>query len=183
VEARKVGGGQEPILKPHYKRLEALLEEQPDLTLKEIRSLLGVNVSLTTVGEAIRTLGYTFKKILRASEQERPDVAEKRKQWKQRQPSLDAKRLVFIDKTSASTNMARQYGRSLKGRHLVSPDLNPIEPLFAKLKSLLRSATKRSVDALWDCISELLNSFSAQECARYFANSWYLVTTSIPKRL
>ena len=62
IAARKVGGGQEPILKPHYARLEALLKEQPDLTLKELRLALKVDVSLSTIWEAVRALGYTLKK-------------------------------------------------------------------------------------------------------------------------
>ncbi len=57
-----------------------------------------------------------------------------------------------------------------------SPDLNPIEKLFAKLKALLRKAAKRSVDALWDEIGELLNTLSSTECANYFASSGYVYT-------
>ena len=55
-----------------------------------------------------------------------------------------------------------------------SPDLNPIEKLFAKLKALLRKAAKRSIDALWNEIGELLNTFSSTECANYFASSGYV---------
>ena len=57
-----------------------------------------------------------------------------------------------------------------------SPDLNPIEKMFAKLKALLRKAAKRSVDALWDHIGELLAQFSPQECANYFASAGYVST-------
>ena len=57
-----------------------------------------------------------------------------------------------------------------------SPDLNPIEKLFAKLKALLRKAAKRSVEALWDQIGELLNTLSSTECANYFASSGYVCT-------
>ncbi|MDB5972350.1 MAG: hypothetical protein JWQ90_4800 [Hydrocarboniphaga sp.] len=55
-----------------------------------------------------------------------------------------------------------------------SPDLNPIEKLFAKLKALLRKAAMRTVDALWNHIGALLDSFSPQECANYFASSGYV---------
>jgi transposase len=55
-----------------------------------------------------------------------------------------------------------------------SPDLNPIEKLFAKLKALLRKAAKRSVDALWDHIGTLLDHISPEECANYFASSGYV---------
>jgi transposase len=54
-----------------------------------------------------------------------------------------------------------------------SPDLNPIEMAFAKLKALLRKAAERSVDALWDKIGEILNKFSPQECANYFRHAGY----------
>jgi transposase len=55
-----------------------------------------------------------------------------------------------------------------------SPDLNPIEKMFAKLKALLRKASKRSVDALWDHIGELPQQFSPQECMNYFASAGYI---------
>jgi len=54
-----------------------------------------------------------------------------------------------------------------------SPDLNPIEQVFAKLKHLLRKAAKRTVDALWDEIGSLLGGFSPAECANYIRNSGY----------
>jgi len=54
-----------------------------------------------------------------------------------------------------------------------SPDLNPIEQLFAKLKAWLRKQARRSVDALWDAIAVALELFSASECAAYFKNSGY----------
>jgi transposase len=54
-----------------------------------------------------------------------------------------------------------------------SPDLNPIEQVFAKLKALLRKAKERTIDDLWDRIGELLDEFSAAECANYFTNTGY----------
>lgn len=54
-----------------------------------------------------------------------------------------------------------------------SPDLNPIEKVFAKLKALLRLAAIRSVDALWDHIGTLINAFPPQECNNYFISSGY----------
>jgi hypothetical protein len=55
-----------------------------------------------------------------------------------------------------------------------SPDLNPIELLFAKLKALLRKAAERSITALWDPIGELRNQFSAHECPHYLAHVGYV---------
>jgi transposase len=54
-----------------------------------------------------------------------------------------------------------------------SPDLNPIEQAFAKLKALLRKAAERTVDGLWTTIGKLLNLFLPAECANYIANSGY----------
>lgn len=59
------------------------------------------------------------KKVLKASEQQRPDVAERRAQWKLWQCGLDPGRLVFIDETWVKTNMTRPRGRSLEGTRLV----------------------------------------------------------------
>ena len=54
-----------------------------------------------------------------------------------------------------------------------SPDLNPIEMAFAKLKALLRKAAARTRDALWDRIGEALSAFTPQECANYFKHAGY----------
>jgi transposase len=55
-----------------------------------------------------------------------------------------------------------------------SPDLNPIEQAFAKLKSLLRSAAKRTVASLWQAIGRALDAFSPTECANYLAHAGYV---------
>jgi transposase len=52
-----------------------------------------------------------------------------------------------------------------------SPDLNPIEQAFAKLKALLRKAAERTVDGLCTAIGQLLERFAPTECANYLANS------------
>jgi len=185
-------------------------------------------------------------------------VTAARASWAQDQAGLDPNRLVFIDETGTSTNMARLRGRSPRGHRLIgkvpyghwktttfvaglrvgaltapcvidgpmdgltfsayveqilaptlvpgdvvvmdnlpahkvqgvreiiaaagatlrylppySPDFNPIEQLFAKLKALLRKAAERSVDALWNRIGKLLRMFSSTECANYFRNAGY----------
>lgn len=55
-----------------------------------------------------------------------------------------------------------------------SPDLNPMEPVFAKLKALLRAQAARTIEALWDAIGRLLNRFTAAECVNYLANCIYV---------
>ena len=54
-----------------------------------------------------------------------------------------------------------------------SPDINPIEQVFAKLKHLLRKAAERSKEAVWRKIGTLLDQFSPQECENYLRNSGY----------
>jgi transposase len=59
-----------------------------------------------------------------------------------------------------------------------SPDLNPIEQVFAKLKAMLRKAAARSLEALWTTVGSLLERFSSAECRRYFRHAGY----AAPKR-
>ena len=54
-----------------------------------------------------------------------------------------------------------------------SPDLNPIEQVFAKLKTLLRKADERSIAAVWHRIGSLLNQFTSTECANYIRHAGY----------
>jgi transposase len=54
-----------------------------------------------------------------------------------------------------------------------SPDLNPIENAFAKLKALLRKAAARSIDQLRDAIARIIQTYSPHECANYFAAAGY----------
>lgn len=54
-----------------------------------------------------------------------------------------------------------------------SPDLNPIEQVFAKMKALLRQAGARTKDVLWNTIGALLEAFSPNECRNYLINSGY----------
>ena len=54
-----------------------------------------------------------------------------------------------------------------------SPDLDPIEQVFAKLKNTLRKMARRTVDALWDAIGIALDDFSPEECFNYFRNAGY----------
>ena len=195
---------------------------------------------------------------MRAAEQDRPDVAGKRRLWRVWQCFMDPARFVFLDETGTATNMARGYGRSRPGERLVaavphghwrtttfvaglrqsgviaplvldgpmsgpafrayieqflapalgpgdvvvldnlaahkvdgvrqalaaagasllylppySPDLNPIEQLFAKLKALLRKAAARTKDELWSTIGRALAIVPPAECARYLNHCGY----------
>ena len=195
---------------------------------------------------------------MRAAEQDRPDVASKRRQWRGWQRFMDPARFVFLDETGTATNMTRRYGRSRCGTRLVaavphghwrtttfiaglrqtgivaplvldgpmtgtafrayveqflapvldpgdvvvldnlaahkvhgvrqaiaaagasilylppySPDLNPIEQLFAKLKTLLRKAAARTRDDLWSTIGRLLEICPLPECSNYLRHCGY----------
>ncbi len=54
-----------------------------------------------------------------------------------------------------------------------SPDFNPVETAFSKLKAFLRKAAARTIDDLWDVIRDALPTFTAQDCANYFAAAGY----------
>ena len=54
-----------------------------------------------------------------------------------------------------------------------SPDFNPIENAFAKLKAMLRKAAERTVDGLWSAIGKIIDTFNPTECANYFAAAGY----------
>ena len=195
---------------------------------------------------------------MHAAEQGRADVLKQREDWFEGQLDLDPAKLVFIDETWASTNMARLYGRAPDGERLrvgiphghwkrttfiaglrlsgitaagvldgsldgeifldyvsrilvptlspgdvvimdnlsshkgdairqaieaagaklaflppYSPDFNPIENAFSKLKALLRKAAERTVSGLWNTIASILDVFTPQECANYFKAAGY----------
>jgi transposase len=54
-----------------------------------------------------------------------------------------------------------------------SPDFNPIENAFAKLKAMLRKAAARTIDSLWSAIGKIIDTFNPTECANYFAAAGY----------
>jgi len=96
-------------------------------------------------------------------------------------PTLQPGDLVFMDnlgshKGARVRRLIRDRGAKLFFLPKYSPDLNPIEQVFAKLKHLLRKAAARTVEAICAAISELLGSFTAEECAAYFKNSGYAPT-------
>jgi transposase len=112
--------GPSPALAAHHDRLRQLVRDHPGLTAGKYRDRLGVGVAVLTVWRALRRLGLTHKKMLRAAEQDRPDVATGRAAWRAEvAPGLDPQRLVFIDETWAETNMTRTHGYAPRGERLV----------------------------------------------------------------
>lgn len=93
-------------------------------------------------------------------------------------PTLTPGDIVVMDnlgshKGSAVRKAIRSAGAKLLFLPPYSPDLNPIEQVFAKLKLLLRKAAERSVEATWQRIGSLLDAFPPHECANYIRNAGY----------
>lgn len=201
---------------------------------------------------------HAQKKTAHVAEQDRPDILKSRRDWFAAQLDLDPDRLVFIDETWASTNMARRYGRCRRGQRLralvphghwktttfiaglrrsgmvapmvldgpinriafeayvdrvlvpelspgdivvmdnlgshkgprvrslieavgadllflphYSPDFNPIENAFSKLKAHLRKAAERTLEGLWGAIGRISDLFTPQECQNFFEAAGY----------
>jgi transposase len=263
LSARRQGRPRGLKLEPHKDFLLPLIEAEPDMTIEKMQERLrrdrGVEASIGTIWTFLDRCRLTFKKkTAHASEQDRPDVLKQREDWFEGQLDLDPAKLVFIDETWASTNMAPLRGWAPKGERLrvgvphghwkrttfiaglrssglsapmvldgsingtsfldyvkrvlvptlspgetvvadnlsshkghevrkaieaagatmrflppYSPDFNPIEKAFSKLKALLRRAAERSVEALHKTIIRLARLFTPKECANFFAACGY----------
>lgn len=93
-------------------------------------------------------------------------------------PSLMPGDIVVMDnlashKASGVREAIEAVGAELLYLPPYSPDFNPIENAFSKLKALLRKAARRSIEGLWSTIGDLLDAFTPQECANFFANAGY----------
>ena len=93
-------------------------------------------------------------------------------------PALEPGDVVAMDnlslhKVAGVQEAIRAAGASVLYLPSYSPDLNPIEQLFAKLKALLRKAAARTRDALWETIGTSLEVFTPAECQNYIVNSGY----------
>ncbi len=257
----KMGGYKKKTLSGEHASWLIARCRQRDFTISQLVDELiqerGLKVDRHSVWEFLHAEGLSFKKTLFAKEQDRPDIARRREQWRKYQGRIDPGRLVFIDETWAKTNMAplrgwgpcgarvkakAPFGRwktmtfiaalrcdrieapclldgpingevflawvrtflvptlrpgdvvvmdnlgSHRGKLVrrairqagaklflpkYSPDLNPIEQVFSKLKHLLRKAQARSYDALLQAAGSLLDLFPPEKCAGYLRNSGY----------
>ncbi len=93
-------------------------------------------------------------------------------------PSLAPHDIVIMDNLSSHKVAGVREAIKAAGAFLLylpaySPDLNPIELAFSKLKALLRKAAPRSVDELWRVIANLLDEFSPQECLNFINHDGY----------
>jgi transposase len=97
-------------------------------------------------------------------------------------PTLRPGDIVVLDnlgshKGKAVRSAVERAGAELRFLPPYSPDLNPIEQVFAKLKTLLRRVAPRNRQALWTSIATLLDRFSPAECRNYVDNAGYRAPT------
>ena len=102
------------------------------------------------------------------------------RKWCQQElaPALRPGEIVVMDnlsshKVAGVAEAIRSAGARVRFLPPYSPDLNPIEQMFAKLKSLIRTAGRRSVEGLWSTIGSLMDRFSPDECGNYIRHSGY----------
>jgi transposase len=93
-------------------------------------------------------------------------------------PTLRPGDIVIIDNLGSHRSKAVRLAIRNAGAHLIflpkySPDLNPIEQLFSKLKHALRAACARTVETVCTAIGEILQTLTPQECTNYFKHSGY----------
>jgi transposase len=93
-------------------------------------------------------------------------------------PTLQPGDIVIMDNLSSHKVVGVRQAIEAAGAKLFylpaySPDFNPIEQFFARLKALLRKAAARTIDDLCHAIGQIIDTITANECANYFANSGY----------
>ena len=159
--------GRRRMLEPHLHTLAALIAEQPDRTLAELKDALGRVTGLTAPGvfdgaiDGASFLAYIEQILV---------------------PTLHPGDIVIADNLSAHTvagvrQAIERVGATLCYLPPYSPDLNPIELCFAKLKALVRAARCRSTETLWPFLGACLPHFSPEECRNYFRHCGYPGTT------
>ena len=93
-------------------------------------------------------------------------------------PTLQPGDMVIMDnlpahKAAGVRRAIEHAGAALRFLPPYSPDFNPIENAFAKLKALMRARAERTISALWDAVGALIDSFSPTECQNYFRAAGY----------
>jgi transposase len=245
----------------HGDLIRATIAETPDMTLEELQAMLRGQASRSASARCGGSSIVTRSRVKKDRARHRAGPArhpEPSLDWFEDQIDLDPDRLVFIDETWASTNMARRHGRCRRGERLragmphghwktttfvaglrntgmvapmvldgpinrdaftayvrqvlvpelrlgdivimdnlsshkgadvreaieaagatlrflppYSPDFNPIEKAFSKLKAHLRKAAERTIHGLWSAIGRILDLYSPQECQNYFSACGY----------
>ena len=93
-------------------------------------------------------------------------------------PELEPGDIVVMDNLGSHKGAGIRAAIEAAGASLLylppySPDFNPIESAFAKLKAMLRKAAERTVDGLWNAIGRIIDTVTAKECTNYFAAAGY----------
>lgn len=93
-------------------------------------------------------------------------------------PVLKPRDIVIMDNLPAHKVAGVRQAIEAAGAGLLylppySPDFNPIEMAFSKLKALLRKAAARTIEDLWDAVAAILKAFTSEECLNYFAAAGY----------
>jgi transposase len=93
-------------------------------------------------------------------------------------PTLSPGDVVIMDNLGSHKSGAVRTAIRDAGAHLIflpkySPDLNPIEQVFAKLKHFLRKTAARTIETVCAAIGQLLGTYTAEECRNYFRNAGY----------
>ncbi len=93
-------------------------------------------------------------------------------------PTLEPGDVVIMDNLPAHKPVVVREAIERAGARLeflppYSPDFNPIENAFARLKALMRKAAKRTIEELWDTVGSLIDAFTPTECANYFKAAGY----------
>ena len=93
-------------------------------------------------------------------------------------PTLSLGDIVIMDnlpahKAAGVREAIEAAGATLRYLPPYSPDFNPIENAFSKLKALLRAKAERTIDALWNAVGEIIGLFTPDECANYFIACGY----------
>ena len=94
-------------------------------------------------------------------------------------PTLAQGDIVVLDNLGSHKGKPARAAIRAAGAHLLflppySPDLNPIEQVFAKIKHLIRKARPRAFDQTWKTLGATLDAFAPDECANYLKNSGYV---------
>lgn len=115
------GGARSKLDGDAVARLLEAVRQQPDATLAELRSRVGVACSIMTIFRALRRHHITRKKkTTHAQERDTPRVQEQRRAFREKLANVAAEHLVFVDETGATTAMGRTYGRAPVGERVAA---------------------------------------------------------------
>ena len=101
-------------------RMRELIQQKPDLTLRELKAELHTELSVPTLCAALKRLGLTVKKKSLSPRSGSGRTSQRREELQREQPLVNPDRLVFIDETWAKTNMTRPRGRAPKGQRVLA---------------------------------------------------------------